>query len=176
MPDKGVRGYLPMGCSMTKNQSLRERYAAHIRDNGMKQTRQRDVILDTFLAKGREREHVSLDELLSQVQQRMAGVGYATVYRTMKLFVDAGVAHERRFRDGQTRYEPADLDDEHHDHIICVDCGFIHEFEDAEIERRQDAAAEALGMRIVSHRLEIYASCLNLEGCEHWEQRHKPNG
>lgn len=151
---------------MSKSDTIRKRYTDYVREHGLKQTRQREVILSTFLDMGGE-EHASLDDLLSLVQRRMPGVGYATVYRTMKLLVRAEVAHERRFRDGQTRYEVVDPEDEHHDHIICVDCGFIHEFEDPEIERRQDLAAEAAGMRIVSHRLDIYANCKDVQGCAH---------
>ena len=150
---------------MSKRLAMRERFAAHVREHGLKQTRQRGVILETFLSMDGGLEHVSLDELLVMVQRRMHGVGYATVYRTMKLLVEAGVAHERHFHDGQSRYELADPDDEHHDHIICMDCGFIHEFEDPEIERRQDLAASMVGMTIVSHRLEIYAKCDNPDMC-----------
>src|SRR4051812_39652584 len=104
--------------------------AAYMVVRGLKHTRQRDQILEAFFDAS---AHVSIDDLLALVQTRMPGVGYATVYRTMKLFAEAGVAHERHFQDGQTRYEPV-VPDEHHDHLICVTCGTIFEFEDPTIE------------------------------------------
>ncbi len=136
---------------------------AHIRTHGLKHTRQREQILEAFLDAG---GHVSIDELLTRVQVRMPGVGYATVYRTMKLFTEAGIAHERRFHDGQTRYE-AVVADEHHDHLICTICGRISEFEDPVIEARQAAIAAACGFRVESHRHEIYGRCEAPEACPH---------
>ncbi|MCB9777363.1 MAG: transcriptional repressor [Alphaproteobacteria bacterium] len=134
-----------------------------MRDNGLKQTRQRQVIFDTFLASG---DHVSIDELLTLVQQHMDSVGYATVYRTLKLFADAGIAHERRFQDGQMRYEPVEVG-EHHDHLICRTCGHIFEFEDDLIEQRQAQVAEAHGLTLVAHRHDIYGECRAPETCEY---------
>ena len=81
----------------------------------------------------------------------------ATVYRTMKLLVEAGIAHERRFEDSLTCYERADA--EHHDHLICTACNKIIEFEDPEIEERQEAVAAKYGFRISNHRLELYGLC-----------------
>ena len=142
---------------------LEQRLAEYMRTNRLKQTEQRRVILDAFLeADG----HLSLDELLAKVQQRRTGVGYATVYRTMKLFTEAGVAQERRFGDGQTRYEPAEIGDDHHDHLICETCGHIFEFEDEEIERRQAEVAARHGLRMRRHRLDLWGECLNPTTCE----------
>jgi Fur family transcriptional regulator, ferric uptake regulator len=143
------------------------RLDAFMRERGLKHTRQRDEILGAFFLAG---GHVSVDDLLGRVQERMAGVGYATVYRTMKLFVEAGVAHERHFKDGQTRYEPV-IDDEHHDHLICTVCGMIFEFEDPLIEQRQSEIARERGLRVESHRHEIYGSCAAPESCEHRKAR-----
>ena len=139
------------------------RLARHMRDKGLKSTRQRDEILEAFFAQG---GHVSIDDLLSRVQERMPGVGYATVYRSMKLFVEAGIAHERHFHDGQTRFEPI-LTDDHHDHLICTDCGRIFEFEDPDIEARQQEVAARHGLRLTSHRHEIYGACLAGASCPH---------
>jgi Fur family ferric uptake transcriptional regulator len=143
---------------------LAERLDQFVAANGLKQTQQRRAILEAFLA---VEGHVSLDELLVRVQRLRPSVGYATVYRTMKLFVAAGLAHERQFGDGQARFEPVDLDHDHHDHLICRTCGHIFEFEDEEIERRQAMIAGAHGLVIVAHRLDLWGDCAAPEGCPH---------
>lgn len=141
---------------------LQERLEGYIQEKGLKSTRQRDVILRVFAGSA---DHVSIQELLERVQGDMAGVGYATVYRTMKLFVEAGIAHERHFDDGQTRYEPVAQGHDHHDHLICRDCGHIFEFDDPVIEDRQSAMAAAHGLTIVAHRHDIWGSCVNRATC-----------
>jgi Fur family ferric uptake transcriptional regulator len=153
---------------MTPLEQSQLRLALYMRERGLKNTRQRDQILEVFLEVG---GHTSIDELLGQVQNRMPGVGYATVYRTMKLFAEAGIAHERHFQDGQTRYEPVGVSDEHHDHLICTVCGTIFEFEDPVIEARQQDIARGYGLRVASHRHEIYGTCLEPATCP----RNKPS-
>lgn len=142
--------------------ALRERFDLYIRENGLKQTRQRAAIFEAFLTS----EHVSVDELLLAVQVHQPGVGYATVYRALKLFVQAGVADKSRFGDGQARFEPVDLDDEHHDHLICTHCGVIFEFEDEVIERRQEAVAEKLGLKLRRHKMTLWGECLDIAACQ----------
>jgi Fur family transcriptional regulator, ferric uptake regulator len=148
---------------MSNRDLLEERLDRHMAEHRLKQTRQRQVIFEAFLSLG---DHVSIDRLLTEAQKHIAGLGYATVYRTMKLFTEAGVAVERRFSDGQTQYEPAVVG-EHHDHLICRSCGTIFEFEDELIEERQRVVARRHGLRIVSHRLELYGECLDVERCTH---------
>ena len=122
--------------------------------SGRRNTHQRDRIVEAFFQAG---GHVTLQQLLDRVPDE--GIGFATVYRTMKMLVEAGVAHERRFGDSdQTLYELADMD-EHHDHVICVRCGRIEEFEDEIIERRQHEVAAALDWQVTHHRHEIYGIC-----------------
>jgi Fur family ferric uptake transcriptional regulator len=105
---------------------------------------------------------VSIDELLLKVRKRQPKVGYATVYRTLKLLVDAGLAVERQFGDGQARYEVVG---DHHDHLICVKCGLILEFEDDDIERLQDKIALRLGgFTVLRHRHELYGVCPKAAG------------
>ena len=145
-----------------RSSELRELLAKHMSDNNLKRTRQREVILDTFLA---SEGHSTIDGLLEAVQQVNSAVGYATVYRSLRLFVAAGVAVERRFGDGPALYEPAELDD-HHDHLICTKCGRIFEFEDAVIEERQDAVALKLGVRLTSHRMTLFGECLDTKDCD----------
>jgi Fur family ferric uptake transcriptional regulator len=96
------------------------------------------------------------------VRKKNPRVGYATVYRTLKLLQDSGLASSRQFDDGQTRYEVAGA---HHDHLICVKCGLILEFENDEIERLQEAmAAELGGFRVLRHKHELYCLCPKEQG------------
>src|ERR1035437_7305268 len=100
---------------------------------GLRSTRQRDTILDIFLS---THQHISVEELYLKIKSSKPGIGYATVYRTLKLFVEAGLAREILLHDGQTRYEQA-LAGEHHDHLVCTGCNAIIEFEDETIEKLQ---------------------------------------
>lgn len=122
---------------------------------GLRSTRQRDLILDVFLS---SHEHLSVEELYLKVKASNPGVGQATVYRTLKLFVEAGLAREMHLTDGQTRYEHV-MAGEHHDHLICTSCAKIVEFEDETIERLQGEIAQRHGFTITSHRLELYGVC-----------------
>jgi Fur family ferric uptake transcriptional regulator len=122
---------------------------------GLRSTDQRKLIVETFF---RADNHVSIEELLAVVRAKDSRVGYATVYRTLKLLADCGVANERRFGDGLTRYELAD-DETHHDHLICVQCGEITEFEEPRIEELQEKVARKHGFRLRTHKHELYGTC-----------------
>lgn len=123
---------------------------------GLRSTDQRRLIVETFF---HSPNHVSIEELLAQVRAQDPKVGYATVYRTLKLLTECGVAYERRFGgDGLTRYELAD-DSSHHDHLICVECGAITEFEEPKIEALQEEIATRYGFDLVSHKHEMYGIC-----------------
>ena len=111
---------------------------------GLRSTDQRRLIVETFFHAD---NHVSIEELLAYVRAKDPRVGYATVYRTLKLLTECGVANERRFGDGLTRYELAD-DATHHDHLICVECGDITEFEEPRIEQLQDKVAKKYGFSL----------------------------
>ncbi len=139
----------------------RERLGRWMQRHNKKNTRQRAVIVETFLQVG---GHVSLQGLLDRVQETEPGVGFATVYRTMKLLTEAGVAHERRFGEGQALYE-LEVSGEHHDHLICTTCDHIFEYEDEVIEQRQHEIAGAHGLRIVRHVHEMYGECLAPATC-----------
>jgi Fur family ferric uptake transcriptional regulator len=101
--------------------------ARFLEEHSLKHTKQREAILDVFLE---VEGHVTSDDLYQRVRAVHPQIGYTTVYRTMKLLCDAGLAHEHNF-DGLTRYEIAH---EHHDHLVCVRCGKIIEFECEMIE------------------------------------------
>jgi Fur family ferric uptake transcriptional regulator len=135
--------------------SPRERIAEHIRTAGLKRSRQRDRVVDAFLS---TTGHVSIDELLEAVHHRDPEIGHTTVYRTMKLLAECGVASPRRFGDGQTRYE-MERPDAHHDHLLCEGCGSIEEFEDDGIEELQRAVARRHGFVLDGHTLELHGMC-----------------
>lgn len=127
----------------------------HMVKRGLRQTDQRRLIVETFF---KATHHISIEELLAEVRQKDSRVGYATVYRTLKLLTECGVAFERKFGDGLTRYELAD-EASHHDHLICVDCGKIIEFEEPQIEELQERIAARYGFLLKTHKHEMYGSC-----------------
>lgn len=143
------------------HQALYQRLDAYMNKKGLRSTNQRRTIAETFFeSAGKSPKHVTIEELLARVREKEPGVGYATVYRTLKLFTECGIAAERNFGDGQTRYELSDEStEEHHDHLICNDCGRIIEFHDDRIERIQDVISAELGFQISSHKHEIYGDC-----------------
>jgi Fur family ferric uptake transcriptional regulator len=157
--------------------ALRARFDEYVKRHGLKSTQQRDTIVDLFL---RTTGHVSIDELLAKVRRKNPKVGYATVYRTLKLLTESGIAASRQFGDGQTRFEVMG-DHAHHDHLICVKCGLILEFENDTIERLQDEMAERLGgFTLVRHKMELYGMCPKAAGVKNGfcpnEQGEKKNG
>jgi Fur family ferric uptake transcriptional regulator len=103
--------------------------------------------------------HIDLHSLYVRARKRHPGTGFATVYRTMKLLEEAGVAHARHFGDAtETLYEIA-AGRSHHDHLICEICGRIEEFESPEVERFQDQIAARYGFALSRHRHELYGTC-----------------
>jgi len=134
------------------------RLDAWLEERGLKHSRQRNAIVETFFAMG---GHVPVEALVARVRGQDARVSVATVYRTMKLLAECGIAIPRRFDDGQTRYEPAGRRG-HHDHLICTGCGAIVEFENERIEELQLRVARSHGFEVESHKLELYGRC---EGC-----------
>jgi Fur family transcriptional regulator, ferric uptake regulator len=134
---------------------LRHDFDAYMLGRGLRSTEQRRLILDTFFD---AREHMTIDGLLKQVRALDAGIGYATVYRTMKLLTASGVVQEHHFGDGFTRYELSD-DQAHHDHLVCLECGKIIEFEEAQIEILQAKVARHHGFLVRAHKHELYGVC-----------------
>jgi len=111
------------------------RFEQALRERGFKSTSQRDDIARVFFGAA---GHLSIEELYTAVKKVNPRVGYATVYRTLKLLKEVGLAAERHFDDGQARFEPVEGESQHHDHIICERCGKIVEFASQELERLQD--------------------------------------
>lgn len=140
-------------------EALRTKWKEHLAKNGLNTTQQREAIVEQFLQID---GHVSTEDLLEKTRKLNRKIGYATVYRTLKLLVEAGLAAQRDFGEGQTLYEVVT---HHHDHLICAKCGLVLEFEDDEIERLQDAVAKRLGgFKIVKHRLELFGLCPREQG------------
>lgn len=131
--------------------------SARLKGRGLKRSAVRDVVVEEFLRAG---THVSIEQLLKRVRVRVPATGYSTVYRTLRLLVETGDAAARDFGGAQTLFEPADR--RHHDHIVCLKCGEVREFEENAIEKLQERVARRLGFRITSHRLELYGLC---SGC-----------
>ena len=127
--------------------------ALYLESHQLKQTKQREAILDVFLHAG---QHVTSEDMFQRVRNDHPSIGYTTVYRTMKLLCDAGLAVERHFDDGVTRYE---IEHEHHDHLVCTKCGKIIEFECKMIESAQNEIADRYGFLVLRHRHELYGHC-----------------
>lgn len=128
---------------------------AYIAKHGLKTSRQRELIAEVFFA---STGHLSVDQLLERVRVQDPHVGQATVYRTMKLLAEVGLAGARHFGDGHTRYEPVQSA-EHHDHLICTSCGRIVEFHNPQIEELQARVANRHGFVVTQHKLELYGMC-----------------
>ena len=139
----------------------------HIRAAGLRRTTQRDLILETFLS---SEEHLTSEDLYSLVHKIDPGIGLTTVYRTLKLLTDAGLAREVRFGDNRTYYEHH-YDHEHHDHMICTECGIVIEFFSAEIENLQDQMASNFGFRPTHHSLRMWGLC---SSCQKGKVRSDP--
>lgn len=133
-----------------------------LKDRGLKHSAVRDVVLEEFFRAG---THVSIEQLLERVRSRVPATGYSTVYRTLRLLVDTGYATARDFGGAHTLFEPADR--RHHDHVVCLTCGAVREFEERQIEELQERVALRLGFRITSHRLELFGLCSSCAATAH---------
>jgi Fur family ferric uptake transcriptional regulator len=145
----------PKGGSRSSQADLRAKIDACMRKKGLHSTKPRRLIIDQFLAAD---EHVSLQDMADRVKAQDSSVGFTTVYRTLRLLVECGVAEEHQFGDRTTRYELVSVDT-HHDHLICTECGRIIEFREPRIETLQEGVAERFGFRQRTHKLEIYGEC-----------------
>ncbi|WP_027188643.1 Fur family transcriptional regulator [Desulfovibrio cuneatus] len=134
-------------------------FTQYIAESGLKNTPQRHTILEVFLSAGK---HLSTEELYTEVRAIEKNVGQATVYRTLKLLCEAGLAKELHFGDGIARYEPS-LGIAHHDHLICTVCHKNIEFLDNTIEQLQNELASRHGFTLTSHRLYLYGVCADCQ-------------
>jgi Fur family transcriptional regulator, ferric uptake regulator len=134
----------------------KEKFQKYLSDRGLKSTEQRCIILDAFLDLGR---HLHVDEFYPILRAKHPNIGHATVYRALKLFAESGIAREIHFGDGITRYEEA-TQGEHHDHLVCVVCGAVTEFESAALGQLQGEISQSHGFRIESLRIELRGVCV----------------
>jgi Fur family transcriptional regulator, ferric uptake regulator len=137
-----------------KSEQRMNLFHSRLRERGLKSTGQRDDIAQVFFDLSR---HVSAEELYAEVRKINPHVGYATIYRTLKLLKECELLYERHFDEGQARYEVAG--DHHHDHFICDRCGKIIEFENDAIEEMQEDIAGKLGVTLTHHKMELYGLC-----------------
>ena len=126
-----------------------------LKNTGLKATLPRLKILDVF-QKGRQR-HMTAEGLFRALLEERSDIGLATVYRVLTQFEQAGILSRSHFEGGKAVYELNE--GTHHDHMVCLDCGKVEEFYDAEIENRQHAVALAKGFTIADHALSLYAHC-----------------
>lgn len=128
-------------------------------DKGLRMTDQRRVIARVLSS---SQDHPDAEELHRRAAAEDPRISLATVYRTVRLFEDAGIIERHDFRDGRSRYE--EVGDEHHDHLIDLKSGEVIEFVNEEIERLQEAVARKLGYKLVDHRMELYGVPLKSAG------------
>lgn len=122
---------------------------------GLKKTHQRDVIAEIFFSP--PHRHYKIEDLLEQSRKKDPSISYATVYRTLRMLVEAGLASQRHFGRGQSLFEQSM--GHHHDHLICTGCGKIEEFENDSIEKTQIAVAKKHGYQLTHHKMELYGKC-----------------
>ncbi len=132
-----------------------QRFAEFLADSGLKRTRQRDHVLQAFFGAGR---HLSAEELYHRIRSQDPAIGLVTVYRTLKLLQEAGLATGRQFGDSYTRFDPSPAD-RPHDHLICTRCGKIQEFADTNLHALREKVARSRGFTVTEHRLELYGFC-----------------
>ena len=131
-------------------------------DKGLRMTEQRRIIARVL---SDATDHPDAEELYRRASALDPHISIATVYRTVKLFEDAGILERHDFRDGRSRYE--EVPDAHHDHLIDLQTGRVIEFRNEDIERLQRVIAEELGFELVDHRLELYGVPRNAKKPEH---------
>ena len=130
-------------------------FEGYIRKKNLKHSEQRMQILQIFL---RTERHLTADELYRIVKKKFPTIGYATIYRTLKLLCACGICGELRLEDGTTRYEHL-YGHEHHDHLICIKCGTFVEVMSPEIEVLQEKLTKERGFILKRHRLQMYGIC-----------------
>jgi Fur family ferric uptake transcriptional regulator len=143
--------------------SIQERLNEFIRRKGLRRTNQRDIIVKAAFSKD---EHFTADELFDRVRKVDAETSRATVYRTLGLLVEADLLREIDLGENQTTYDPNFLDKPSHNHLVCIDCGRVVEFEDSHLDLLNDCVTRRLGFKPIRQSIKIEANCeqLRLKG------------
>lgn len=123
-----------------------------------RKAKRRDSVIKAFEVIAVKGRHVTVDELFDRTRKIDPQIGYTTVWRTLKLLMERGLASAQKFNDGFTRYEYIKKE-EHHDHMICIKCGGVEEFLNPAVEKLQVQAANSHGFVITSHKMELYGYC-----------------
>lgn len=152
-----VAGVHPMKPGIDKEM---EAFRAALRSRGLAATRQRVAIAETVFS---THGHLTADQFVERVRRRNSRVGRVTVYRNLKILVDAGLVEERPFRKDRMLYEHV-VGHHHHDHMVCVRCGKVLEWESRRIEEEQQAAARKRGFRVLHHSHTLFGYCRRCEG------------
>lgn len=145
--------------------------AQGLRSTGLKVTQPRLRILEIF-QKSTQR-HMTAEDVYRVLLEEQQDIGLATVYRVLTQFEQAGILRRNNFESGKSVFEINE--GRHHDHLVCLDCGRVVEFYDAEIERRQKKIAHEHGFELQEHSLSLYASCAQRDACPYFKGReHAP--
>lgn len=134
---------------------IKEEYYNYLQRNGIRNSKQREKILDIFLE---TKSHLTIAELYNEVRNKHTNIGQATIYRAMKIICESGIAEEIDLGDGTKRFE-LKHGQKHHDHLICLSCGKIIEVINDEIEKLQDVMCNEYNFTAVSHKLQIFGYC-----------------
>jgi Fur family ferric uptake transcriptional regulator len=140
---------------MNKRTETLQNFIRHRTKYGLKSSDKRTFVVDYFVRAGR---HFTVEELYDEIKKQKSEISYSTVYRALKLLTRWGLAGESMFGNSVSRYEPIGKS-EHHDHLICQECGKIIEFENGKIEKLQHDVAQRYGFDVSTHRLELYGIC-----------------
>ena len=132
-----------------------ELFSTYLKKNGLKMTRQREVVVESFL---RTEGHLSTDELYQLVKKKNKDIGFTTVFRTLKALTDCGLARETDLSDGRTRFEHL-YNRPHHHHIVCLECSRTIEFLSPELEQLQEQIVSRYGFKSMRHQLQIFGVC-----------------
>lgn len=144
-------------------------HAEELKSSGLKATLPRIKILEVF--QNSRVRHLTAEDVYKALLAESADVGLATVYRVLMQFEQAGLLSRNHFEGGKAVFELNE--GQHHDHMVCLDCGHVEEFFDAQIEQRQREIAEARGFRLQEHALSLYAHCTQ-EACPHRQASGRP--
>jgi Fur family ferric uptake transcriptional regulator len=137
-------------------------HAEELKSSGLKATLPRIKILEVF--QNASRRHMTAEDVYKVLLNEGADVGLATVYRVLMQFEQAGLLSRNHFETGKAVFELNE--GKHHDHLVCLTCGRVEEFFDAEIEKRQRAVAQSRGFQLQDHALALYGDCTK-KNCEY---------